>query len=224
MAVPNAYPRALPFRPGDDRADETALLRRQTQLLIVLCGGLVIVLVAVLVFLWNQRPVTVRAAEVEAPRVVETPVPSPVAVEHPKPVPAAPRPVPDVPRKVQLEALGSLSAAHMYQSYLNIGLLADGVEKEVYAIPEAEKMLTSINDLMTLMDRQLTKVGDNGLDDDDRASLQLIKSVNARLRDQITTLRAYWATGARDQVAQYHAARASAWTGLSRVMGFDPAR
>src|SRR5262245_57768816 len=51
---------------------------------------------------------------------------------------ATPEPPPArTPHERMLETLGGLSAAHLYQSYLNIGLLADAVENETYTEAQA---------------------------------------------------------------------------------------
>ncbi len=120
-----------------------------------------------------------------------------------------------------LEALGGLSATHLYQTHLNIGLLADGVESETYTVEEAEKNLKSVVDLMKLVDVQLTKVTKSGIDKEDQESIVQIQTVASLLRLQVDSLRAYWATGEMEHAAQYHKARKASWQGLSKVMGID---
>jgi hypothetical protein len=122
-----------------------------------------------------------------------------------------------------LEALGGLSASHLYQTYLNIGLLADGVEKDVYTQEEADKMLASVMDLMKLVDVQLAKVRKADLTADDQVSFDRIKAVMGLLRLQSETLKNYWASGDTNDATQYHLAREAAWKGLSKVLGLDEA-
>src|SRR4029077_15687161 len=74
-----------------------------------------------------------------------------------------------------LEALGSLTAVHLYQSYLNIGLLADAAENEQMDYADAEKTLAQIVRLMTLVDRQLDAIGKTGLDQNDQRAMQNIR-------------------------------------------------
>src|ERR1019366_2779960 len=98
------------------------------------------------------------------------------------------------PRADFLEALGSLSATHLYQTHLNIGLLADGVESETYTIEEAEKNLKSVVEMMKHVEAQQTRLATSGLDPDDQDSIREIQAVSAMLHLQIDSLRAYWAT------------------------------
>jgi len=120
-----------------------------------------------------------------------------------------------------LEALGGLSATHLYQSHLNIGLLADAVESDTYSVEDGEKNLKSVVELMKMVDGQLAKVSDSGLEKVDQDSIQQIQTVNALLRLQVDSLRTYWATGEADDAEQYHKARKATWQGLAKVMGFE---
>ncbi len=105
-----------------------------------------------------------------------------------------PRPKLDASQKERfLEAIGSLSAAHLFHTYLNIGLLADGVESEVYSTKEAEETLQSIDDMMAQVDGQLGDLNKVGLDADDRAALEQIKAVAVMLRLQARSFcKDYW--------------------------------
>lgn len=120
-----------------------------------------------------------------------------------------------------LEALGGLSATHLYQTHLNIGLLADGVESETYTVEEADKNLTTVIDLMKLVDGQMARVTKAGIDKEDQESIEQIQAVAMMHRRQADALRAYWASGEKEQAEQYHKARKAAWTGLAKVMGLD---
>ncbi|MBI1832332.1 MAG: hypothetical protein HYR84_12890 [Planctomycetes bacterium] len=120
-----------------------------------------------------------------------------------------------------LEALGGLSATHLYQSHLNIGLLADAVESETYSVEDGENNLKSVVELMKMVDGQLAKVSKSGLEPEDQESVRQIQTVNALLRLQVDSLRAYWATGEAEDAQEYHKARKAAWQGLAKVMGFE---
>jgi hypothetical protein len=120
-----------------------------------------------------------------------------------------------------LEALGSLSATHLYQSHLNIGLLADGVESGTYTIAEAEESLKPVLDMMKLVDARLAGLAKSELSAEDRRSIQQIQAVSALLRLQADALRAYWASGEKQQADDFQAARKASWQGVSKVMGLD---
>jgi hypothetical protein len=125
------------------------------------------------------------------------------------------------PKAEFLEALGSLSATHLYQSHLNIGLLADGVESETYTVADAEESLKPVLDMMKVVDARLARLAKNGLDGEDRQSIEQIQTVSSLIRVQADALRAYWATGNIEQANDFQAARKASWSGLTKVMGQD---
>jgi hypothetical protein len=131
------------------------------------------------------------------------------------PTPATPL----APNERLLETLGGLSAAHLYQSYLNIGLLADAVDNKTYTQAQALEMLTTVVGLMNTVDKQLDRLAKNDLSADDKRDVERIRSISALLRVQVVALRAYWSTGSAQQAVRYHEARDKAWQGLSEVLG-----
>lgn len=216
-------------------ADKAERLRRWTKRLACACG-------VALLFAAGAVAFSFRPGRVAAPAAADaTPAPSaPDAAKEPAVVTPpsisakiAPLALPtnavakpdtsagSIPKAGFLEALGGLSATHLIQSHLNIGLLADGVESETYTIAEAEKNLQSVTDSMKLVDVQLAKLSKSGLDHEDKDSIRQIQAVTALLHLQAKSLRAYWATGAMDHAVQFQEARKASWTGLSKVLGIE---
>ncbi|MBI2808379.1 MAG: hypothetical protein HYX68_25610 [Planctomycetes bacterium] len=134
-----------------------------------------------------------------------------------RPFAKAPAPANDA----YLEALGSMAAAHLYQTYVNIGLLADAVESEQLKLDEAEKTLANIVRLMTLVDGQFDQVSKLDLDPNDRKALEKVRAHAQTLRKQTTALRAYWEKGETEQINAFHAARSEAWAGIQEMLGLD---
>ncbi|HYV34459.1 MAG TPA: hypothetical protein VE988_02070, partial [Gemmataceae bacterium] len=124
---------------------------------------------------------------------------------------------PKTPNDRMLETLGSLSAAHLYQSYLNIGMLADAVEKEGYSQEQANNMLATVVSLMNVVDKQLDKLAKADLGAEEKNDVERIRELSGLLRVQVAALRAYWLTGQQEQATRYQAAREKAWTALSEV-------
>src|SRR5262249_8480239 len=58
-------------------------------------------------------------------------------------------------RRLLLESVGALTAANCYQTYLNIGLIADGKTKGAYTDKDAYKVLDSVLSLLSSVDRKL---------------------------------------------------------------------
>ena len=87
-----------------------------------------------------------------------------------------------------MATLGSLTAVHLYQTYLNLGFLADGVEYDAYSDGDAKELLASIADMIDGVDRQLEDLArDSG--PRDQQKLTQVRGLIALLRIQAAELR-----------------------------------
>jgi hypothetical protein len=120
-----------------------------------------------------------------------------------------------------VEALGGLMASHLYQTYLNIGLLADSVEGEVYDKEEARKLLDTVAGLMTAVEQQLDRVGRQSLKAEERKAVEQARLVTASLRNQTRELMEYWDKGEKDHVARFHQARQDSWIGIKNLLNIQ---
>jgi hypothetical protein len=137
----------------------------------------------------------------------------------PNPVPPAPAAPPGIdPKEAPPGALEGLVGVHLYQSYLNIGVLADATEGDVYGPAEANKLLDRVTALMTNVERQLLRLEEAGKVKDAK-SLERSRRIAALLRSQATELRLYWATAGEEHARRYHKAREEAWAGITEMMG-----
>lgn len=221
---------------SDDLSAQAARLRRWTLGLIagstlgvLLAVGAVAGVIKHLDTLGQTPSIVPNTAAPSAPDLAPAPAGNPslptIAVKPaPSTLPAQAIAKPDLApthRSDLLEALGGLSATHLYQSHLNIGLLADAVESEIYTIEDAEKSLSSVVELMKLVDAQLAKVAKAGIDAGDQESIRELQAVTAMLHMQAGSLRSYWATGQMEHAEQYHKAREAASQGLAKILDLD---
>lgn len=233
QSAPRSYPRSKPYEPPRDRAAREARLWRWTLLLLGSTAVSVFVLVAGGIFVLNRasakRPEPAKPSPA-APRTwVRDLTPAvAVALESKPPLAAQPPESPPDPGKPAeanqpperlLEALGGLTAAHLYQSYLTIGLLADNAESEVYTTAEAKKLLETLTSLLNTVDRQLSRIGEQDLKPDDRKALERTLRLVAQLRTQADELNAYWTTGDKEHTLKFHKAREEAWAGIRELLG-----
>ena len=153
----------------------------------------------------EPRPVVVAAAEPAAPR------------EAPKPAVVPAKASED--RARLLEALGTLTAAHYFQTYLNIGFIADGKTRGTYTDRDARKVLDSVLSLVNSTERKLEALEKIDLSSGDRARLVELQAVSALLRQQGKELQAWWDAGKDENAARYEALRQSAWAAILKLMG-----
>jgi hypothetical protein len=123
-----------------------------------------------------------------------------------------------------LDAVGGLLGAHLHQGYLNIGLLADAQENDIYSPEDAKKVLSTITGLLDNVDGQIAKLTEANLGDADRKQLELARKVGTQLRTQAKELRAYWDTPDKDKEVKkdhetkYFKAREEAWSGIKELL------
>src|SRR5437016_2780298 len=61
-------------------------------------------------------------------------------------------------QRLLLETVGTLAGAHLYQSYLNIGFIADGKTEGTYQEKDIQQILGSVTALMESLDKKLDLV------------------------------------------------------------------
>jgi hypothetical protein len=124
----------------------------------------------------------------------------------------------DEPRRL-LETVGSLTIAHCYQAYLNLGLLADARPRGIYSPKEAAGVLDSVLTLVDSVDRKLAAMDGLKLDKQDRSSLDQMRIISTLLRQQGQELRTFWESGREENAARYEDVRKDSWAAISRLTG-----
>jgi hypothetical protein len=165
----------------------------------------------------QQTPEEANAApQPEAAAAAPEPAPAPAKPdEAPASAPAAKA----TDRQQLLETIGALTAAHAFQTYLNLGLIADGKAKGTYSDRDARKLLDSVMDLQNAVDKKLAAVAKIDLDKEDRASLEDMRTVSDLLWKQRKELEAFWESGKPEDQDRYENVRKDSWAALSRLTG-----
>ena len=120
-----------------------------------------------------------------------------------------------------LETLGALAGAQLYQSYLNIGFIADGRAEGTYEEKDIQQILSSVLTLMEALDKKLDQVGKLDLSKDDREGIAEIRKLSGLLRLQADELQAFWKTGDKARADKYEKTRKEAWAGISKLLGLE---
>jgi hypothetical protein len=184
-------------------------------------GVLVILLIVLFTALLTRRG-TVSAANDEVPSSSSRGG-NQAAAQHPADISPAPGASTSAatPDPSSLRTIGTLTAAHFFQTYLNIGFIADGKAKGTYTNDDARKMLRSVLSLVDSVDRQLESLGQRTLDQEDCASLQQMRAISALLRQQGTELQTSWDNGHED-AARYESLRQDSYAAISKLMAIRP--
>jgi hypothetical protein len=141
--------------------------------------------------------------------------PAPVAVASLAPASAAD------PRAQLTETVGMLSGLYLYQTYLTIGLLADGKAERVYDDRAARAVLVSVLTPLNAVDKKMEALAAVVHTPADRDALARLRTTVALLRRQGGELVIFWNTGRPEDGARYEATRQEAWKWVVAVVGLD---
>jgi hypothetical protein len=152
-----------------------------------------------------------------------TPATAPVPVPPLAPIPVSPpAPAPTVDPQVQLtETVGMLSGLYLYQTYLTIGLLADGKAERVYDERTARAVLVSVLTPLNAVDKKMEALTAVVQTAADKEALARLRTTVALLRRQGGELAVFWNTGRPEDGARYEATRQEAWKWVVAVVGLD---
>jgi hypothetical protein len=164
-------------------------------------------------------------APVKATEARNTEVVNPPTAKEPEAAKATADPKANPPpkaaedRRFLLETIGTLVSTHCYQTYLNIGLVADSKAKGNYSEKDAYRVLDTVLSLLETVDRKLVDLAKVDLDKADRDSLEQIRKLSFLLRSQGKALQSYWETNRDEDAAKYEDVRKDSWAAISRVLG-----
>src|SRR5262245_19394590 len=142
--------------------------------------------------------------------------------QQPPARPAEQQPAPPAEPRAQLtETVGLLSGLYLYQTYLNIGLLADGKAERIYDEKAARAVLASVVTPLDTVDKQLVKVAALAQSDADRQAAARLRQLIGLLRQQGQQLVTFWDSGNAADGTRYEATRQEVWKQLNALLGLD---
>src|ERR1043165_3071665 len=94
-------------------------------------------------------------------------------------------------RERLLESVGSISSIYLYQSYINIGLLADAAKNETYAKEQSTAVLSTIVSLVQTVDSQMQKLENVGLDAEEVDAVKQVRKISDLLISQANHLQTH---------------------------------
>jgi hypothetical protein len=178
----------------------------------------VVLLVVTVIALLSRRSQVSTAGE-EASKT------SPVALIQPDARPLTKTVAAEVPNTStalldagSLQAVGTLAGTHYFQTYLNIGFIAEGKQKGTYSDADARKVLRYVLLMVDSVDRQLTALGSRNLGKEDRDSLEQMQAISAMLRQQGADLQTYWDTRQEQDAARYESMRRTSFATISKLL------
>jgi hypothetical protein len=129
----------------------------------------------------------------------------------------------ETPTSVLTETVGLLAGVQLYQTYLNIGLLADARAEGTYETADVELLLQSVYKPLVIVEKQLEKVGKlKGMTKEDTEALGQLTKIAGLLRQQGEELTAFWNSGEEAKGKKYEATRQKSWTEIEALLDLKP--
>ena len=129
----------------------------------------------------------------------------------------------ETPTTVLTETVGLLAGVQLYQTYLNIGLLADARAEGTYETQDVETLLESVYKPLAAVEKQLDKVAKlKGMTKEDIEALGQLTKIASLLRQQGEELTAFWNSGEEVKGKKYEATRKKSWTEIEALLDLKP--
>lgn len=123
--------------------------------------------------------------------------------------------------EVLLETVGLVGGLQLYQTYLNIGFLADGRAEGTYEKKDVEQLLGSVIGPLEKVEVQLGRVKKAVAKKADRDAVEELLKVVALLRRQGKQLQAFWETGKSADGQRYETTRKETWKEISTLLKLE---
>jgi hypothetical protein len=119
------------------------------------------------------------------------------------------------------DTVSMVSTLYLYQSYLNVGLLADCKAEEVYDEKQVKALLASTLMPLEAVEKQLQGLTKSLPTKVERDRVEAVQRAIPALRKQGMALHLYWDTEKAEHAKDYEAARKDCWRSLAALMGTE---
>jgi hypothetical protein len=120
-----------------------------------------------------------------------------------------------------LETVGMLGGLNLYQTYLNVGLIADGKSQGVYGDDDAKELLGSVLTPLETLTERFDKAGKITTSKEDKAAIARVSKAAGLLKTQGQHLVSFWNDGKESDGNRYEASRKLAYAEISDMIGLN---
>lgn len=119
----------------------------------------------------------------------------------------------------QLTAIGGLTAANMYTTYIAIGATADAFGNDVYTAEQVRSIMTSFVGMMDTVKKQLLNVQEKLDSKDDIKYIDEAIEIFGLLQEEARQLSKFAASKSQDDYKAYEKARTTVWPRIKKLLG-----
>lgn len=125
------------------------------------------------------------------------------------------------PETDRLFLIGTLGSAHVYMTYAYIGVLADGLSKELYTVEQTKTLLGEVVSVSGNIVRNMTRVRDGGLSESDAAAINNMIDIYGLLQTEAQAAIAFAESRTVEDAQAFDEARTTVWPKISELLGLN---
>jgi len=119
----------------------------------------------------------------------------------------------------RLSAIGGLSAAHMYTTYIAIGAVADAFGNDVYKTKQVQDIMGGLVGMIDTLKKQLLLVQENCEDKSDQKYIDETIQIYSLLQEEARQLSTYSKSEDKADFRAYEKARTTVWPRIEKLLG-----
>jgi hypothetical protein len=121
----------------------------------------------------------------------------------------------------RLSAIGGLSAAHMYTSYIAIGAIGDAFGNEIYDTERVQDLMGGLVGMLDTLKKQLLLVQENCEDESDQDYIDETIQIYSLLQEEARQLSKFSESRDKADHRAYEKARTTVWPRIEKLLGLD---
>ncbi|MBL8848670.1 MAG: hypothetical protein JNG89_03260 [Planctomycetaceae bacterium] len=121
----------------------------------------------------------------------------------------------------RLMLIGGLSGANLYTTYAYVGVLADGLSKDLYTAEQTKLMLGEVVTVSDNLIKNMVRVRDGGLSPDDTQSIDNMIEIYKLLQDEARAAIEYADSRSVTDAENFENARKTVWPKIATLLGIS---
>lgn len=125
------------------------------------------------------------------------------------------------PEADRLYLIGALGGAHVYTTYAYIGVLADGLSKELYDAEQTKTLLGEVVSVSDSLIKNLGRVRDGGVSEADNQAINNMIDIYKLLQSEAKAAIAFTDSRTAEDAEKFEEARTAVWPKIADLLGLE---
>lgn len=125
------------------------------------------------------------------------------------------------PEGDRLYLIGALGGAHVYTTYAYVGVLADGLSKDLYTGDQTKQLLGEVVSVSDSIIKHLRRVRDGGLSDSDTQAVNSMIEIYRLLQEEARAAIAFTDSRTVEDARKFEQARTTVWPKIAELLGLE---